>query len=189
MVAQAGAFGKPAAGAELEGLPDDGKDIVPLSGGGEGAKECATADSTSADADAWHFLIRQMDAGIPGGVLELDVVPWPVFFDQSIFEKQGLDFVVCNYKIQARRGLDQALCLRVMIAFLEVVAHSLLQVLGLSDVEDFSLGVQVKVSDWKVRDGFKVDRVLGAQFFFALPVQHDIFELLISMKLCLSQFF
>jgi hypothetical protein len=33
-----------------------------------------------------------------------------------------------------------------MVPFLGVVAHPLLQVLGLSDVEDFSLGVQVKVA-------------------------------------------
>ena len=125
----------------MEGFPDDRKNIVPLSGGGEGAKECAPADSAPADADSWHLLVCQVDAGVPGGVLELDVVPGPVFFDQSIFEEQGFNFIVCDYKIQARRGLDQALCLRVIIAFLEVVAHSLLQVFGLSDVEDFSLGV------------------------------------------------
>ena len=168
MVAQAGSFGKPAAGSELEGLPNDGKDIVTLSGGGEGAKECATAESAPADADAGQILIRQVDAGVPGGVLELDVVPGPVFFDQSIFEEQGLDFVVCDYKVQARRHLDQALGLRVMVAFLEVVADPLLQVLGLSDVEDNSIGVQVKVAAWKVREGFKVDHSLVALYFKAI---------------------
>jgi len=168
VVAQASAFGKPAAGAELEGLPDDRKNIVPLSGGGEGTKECAPADSAPTDADSWHFLIRQVDAGVPGRVLELDVVSGPVFFDQSIFEKQGLDFVVCNYKIQARRGLDQALGLRVVVAFLEVVAHPFFQVLGLSDVEDFSLGVQVKVAAWKMGEGFEVDHSSIALYFKAI---------------------
>jgi len=168
VVAQAGALGKPAAGSKLEGLPDDGEDVVPLSGGGEGTKECAPADSAPADADSWHLLVCQVDAGVPGGVLELDVVPGPVFFDQSIFEEQGFNFIVCDYKIQARRGLDQALGLRVVVAFLEVVAHPFFQVLGLSDVEDFSLGVQVKVAAWKMGEGFEVDHSSIALYFKAI---------------------
>jgi len=55
----------------------------------------------SADANARQRLIGQVDAGIPGGVLELYVVHRPVLLDQGVFQEQGLHFCIGDYEIQA----------------------------------------------------------------------------------------
>jgi hypothetical protein len=55
-----------------------------------------------------------------------------------------------------------------MILLLEVVANPLFDVLGLPDVEDFSICVFVEVTAGKAGESFKVDHSLMALHFEAI---------------------
>lgn len=102
MISQTGTLRKALAASKPKGLANDLEDIISLSGRDEWAEECSSSDLVTGDANPRKLLIRQVDASITGGVLELDVVPWPVLLDQGVFEEQGLYLGVGYYEIKVR---------------------------------------------------------------------------------------
>jgi hypothetical protein len=64
-----------------------------------------------------------------------------------------------------------------MVLFLEVVAHPLFNVLGLPDVEDFSICIFVEVAAGKAGEGSEVDHSFNALYFKAI-----LFLLKVLMK-------
>ena len=112
--------------------------------------------------DSWKVLVGQVDGGVPGGVLQPDVVLGPVLFDQGVLEKQRLDLAIGDDEVKVAGGGDEGRGLGVEVPFLEVATHPLLQVFRLTYVDDGSLSVFEEVASGKVGEGFRVDHEMGA---------------------------
>ena len=75
-------------------------------------------------------------------VLELNIVPRLVLFDEVVFEKQRVDFGLNNDELYVCDFLDQQSRLPVLVGFfIEVARDAFLQAFGFSDVQQFPLGV------------------------------------------------
>ena len=79
-----------------------------------------------------------MDAGVTGGVLELDVVAGLVLLDESVLQEQGLDLGVGDDEVHGFYSLHQRRGPGTVILFLKIIADPLLEVSGLADVDDIA---------------------------------------------------
>ena len=124
------------AGAWMVEFFDKVKDIVHRSDVGIRAviRTPFLVDGTGLE-DAWEELVGDTDGRVGLAVFQKDVVSRIVFLDERIFEQQRI-FLGVDYRVADIENLtDEYLCLEAVYLGVEVARHTILQTLGLADIE------------------------------------------------------
>jgi len=99
-----------------------------------------------------------MDAGITGGVFELDVIAGLVLLYEGVLQKESLDLGVGDDEVHAFYGLHQSHGPGAVILFLEIIVDALLDVSGFADIDDIARvfvidgAIQEKVASGQMRE-------------------------------------
>ena len=96
--------------------------------------------------DAREVLVRHDDAGVGLAVLQQDVVLGVPLLDEVVFEQQRVFLGVHDDVLDVANVLHQALCLQVLVLFLEVRRYPALQPFCLAHVDDGARIVEILVA-------------------------------------------
>src|SRR5208337_3457507 len=109
------------------------------------------------DADPGERLAGEFYVGIPLRILEIDIVLRLVLLDQVIFQEERLGLGIGHHHADTCDSFNEAPVLEVVILFLEVTAHPLLEVLCLADIDDRALLVEKEVAAGITRQGSSIE--------------------------------
>jgi len=141
MIAKTCTFRHLFAGPELKGLSCNLKNVISFFCRNKGPEKISIVYHLSGKPDPGKFFFGKMDAGITLRILQGNIVPWPVFLNQGIFEEKGLNLSICNNEIKIAYCLYKTFGFGVMVPFLEITAHPLFKVFCLTHVKHSPLPV------------------------------------------------
>ena len=102
--------------------------------------------------DAREAFLADDDGRIGLVVLEFDVVSGLVLLDEVVLEEQGVHFSLHHDESDVGDLLDEEPCLSVLVGLLvEIARNALLEALGLSDVQQVALRIEMLVDSGTVR--------------------------------------
>ena len=101
-------------------------------------------------------------------VLEQDIVPRPVQFNQVALEDERLQLAVHQHDVEVVHLFDHRAHLgRVVSAVVKVLADPVFEVLGLADVDDFPVGLH-QVAAGRIGQRAQLERKLPGHGFTSL---------------------
>tara|TARA_B100001939_G_C16376922_1_gene378199 strand:- start:144 stop:485 length:342 start_codon:yes stop_codon:yes gene_type:complete len=84
-------------------------------------------------------------------VFEQNIIPWLVFFDQIIFQEQGVRFGVDHNVLYVVDFFDHNSGSGIIVLFIKVTSDPLFEIFGLTDVQKLLLLVVKLVNPWRIR--------------------------------------
>ena len=87
-----------------------------------------------------------------------------MLFDEIILEQESILFRVYDDIFDIRNMLDQLLCFICLLIFLEIAAYASMQVFGLADIDDLSIGIEILIDTRTLWDAFKQEGNMFVQF-------------------------
>ena len=105
----------------------------------------AVLDLLSRIKNSGEALFFDDDPGIGFVVLQVDIVSWLMFCAQAVLQKQGLEFILGDHCPVIRDLLNHDPCPTAAQVLVEIRGNPLFEALGLSDVEDASVLIQMLI--------------------------------------------
>ena len=87
-----------------------------------------------------------------------------MLFDEIILEQESILFRVNDDIFDIRNMLDQLFCFICLLIFLEVAAYASMQVFGLADIDDLSIGIEILIDTRTLWNAFKQESNMFVQF-------------------------
>ena len=152
----AGPFSHGVARAVLEELADDVLKLAEDAAVGVGAKVLAFDIVAAGVEKSGIGFVSDAEVGVGLVVLEHGVVARLIFFDEGVFEKQGVDFGGDDGDASVVDMADEHLDFSTLVVVVgEIGGDTALEVAGLADIYDLAVGVEVLVDTGTFGDGLE----------------------------------